>query len=99
MAFRLVDPTPFMPLGAERRMVNGRPVMRCVVIGHVAQQNNDMAITVLQPMPQGPVNFMAIYNILDDFLRNIRGIGFRFAQPCPFDRLMSVSIQSLRESC
>lgn len=24
LAFRLVDPTPFMPLGAERRMVNGK---------------------------------------------------------------------------
>lgn len=43
-----------------------------------------MAIAVSNPMPQGPVNFMAIYNVLDDFLRNIRGIGFRSAQPCPF---------------
>lgn len=58
--------------------------MRRVVIGHVAQQNNDMAIVVLHPMPQGPVNFMTIYNILDDFLHNVRGIGFSSAQPCPF---------------
>lgn len=84
MAFRLVDPTPFIPLGEEQRMVNSRPIMRWVVIGHVAQRNTDMATAVLQPMPQGPVNFTNIYNILDDFLRNIRSIDFRSMQPCPF---------------
>jgi hypothetical protein len=34
-------------------------------------------------MPQGPVSFMAIHNIIEDFLRD-RGIGFRSMQPCPF---------------
>lgn len=57
--------------------------MRRVVIGHVAQQNNDMAIVNLHPMPEGPMNFMAVHNIIEDFL-NHRGIGFRSMQPCPF---------------
>lgn len=83
MAFWLIDPEPFMPLGAQRRVVHGRPVMRRVVIGHVAQRNNDLAIACLQPMPQGPINFMAIHNIIADFLRD-REIGFRSMQPCPF---------------
>lgn len=83
MAFRFVDPTPFMPPGAQRRMVEGRPIMCRVVIGHVAQRNNDVGIAVLQPMPQGPINFMAIHNILEDFLQQ-RNIGFRSMQPCPF---------------
>lgn len=83
MAFRLVDPEPFMPLGAQRRVVNGRPVMRRVVIGHVAQQNNDVAIANLHLMPQGPINFMAIHNVIEGFLRH-RGIGFRSMQSCPF---------------
>lgn len=35
MAFRLVDPTPFLPVGMQRQVVHGRPVMRRVVVGHV----------------------------------------------------------------
>jgi hypothetical protein len=35
MAFRLVDPAPFLPLGMQRMIVPGRPVMRRVVVGHV----------------------------------------------------------------
>lgn len=72
-----------MPLGAQRRVVNGRLVMRRVVVGHVAQRNNDMAIAYLNPMPQGPINFMAIHNIIADFL-GARDIGFHSMQPCPF---------------
>jgi hypothetical protein len=33
-------------------------------------------------MPMGPMNFMAIHNIIKDFLHQ-RGIGFRSLQPCP----------------
>lgn len=83
MAFRLVDPEPFMPQGAQRRIVPGRPVMRRVVTGPIAQRNNDLAIAYFQPMQQGPINFMAIHNVIDDFLRG-RDIGYRSIQPCPF---------------
>ena len=41
MAFRLVDPAPFMPPGAQRMMVHGRPMMRRVVTGQVQEQNNN----------------------------------------------------------
>lgn len=98
MAFRLVDPMPFMPLGAERRVVEGRPIMRRVVIGHVAQRNNDVVIAVLQPMPYGPINFMAIHNSLDDFLHQ-RAIGFRLCSPALMARHMSGSTTSFREIC
>lgn len=83
MAFRFVDPAPFMPLGAQRMIVDDRPLMCRVVIGHVAQRNNDVAIAVLDPMPFGPINFMAIHNILEDFLHQ-HNVGFRSMQPCPF---------------
>lgn len=84
MAFRFVDPTPFLPHGSQRMMIDGRPTMRRVVIGHVAPRNNDLAIAVLQPLPQGQVNFMDIRNILDDFLHNHAAVGYRMMQPCPF---------------
>jgi hypothetical protein len=51
-------------------MIEGHPLMRRVVVGHVAKRNNDLAIATLHPMPQGPVNFMGIRNILEDFLHN-----------------------------
>jgi hypothetical protein len=33
MVFRFVDPHPFMPDGAQRLMIDGRPVMKRVVTG------------------------------------------------------------------
>jgi hypothetical protein len=83
MAFRFIDPAPFMPVGAQRQMINGCPLMRRVVVGHVPERNNDLAIATLNPMPQGPVNFMDIRNILEDFLHNHANVGFRTMQPCP----------------
>lgn len=83
MAFRLVDPEPFMPPGAQRHVVNGRLIMRRVIIGHMAQLNNDLAIAVLQPMPQGAMNFMDIRNVLEDFLHQ-HAVGFCTIQPCPY---------------
>lgn len=83
MAFRLVDPAPFMPPGMQRVVVHGRPIMRRVVVGHVPQQNNDLAIVRLHPMPAAHVNFMNIRNVVEDFLRE-HDVGFRSMQPSPF---------------
>lgn len=65
-------------------MVDGRPLMCRVVVGHVQPANSDLAIAVLNPMPQGQMNFGDIRWILDDFLRNHVQIPFRSMQPCPF---------------
>ena len=32
MPFRFVDPTPFLPQGTQRQMINGRPIMHRVVV-------------------------------------------------------------------
>jgi hypothetical protein len=84
MAFRFVDPAPFLPPGTQRMMVDGRPLMRRVVVGHVPQRNNDLAIAVLNPLPQGPVDFWHIRMLLNDFLRNHMDVSYRAMQPCPF---------------
>lgn len=57
MAFQFVDPSLFLPLGTQRMLINGRPIMRRVVVGHVPRRNNDLAIAILHPMPQGLVDF------------------------------------------
>jgi len=72
-----------MPHGAQWQMINGRPLMRWVVIGHVPERNHDLAIAIFNPMLQGPINFLDIRNILHDFLRNHKGVGYRTMQPCP----------------
>jgi hypothetical protein len=82
MAFRLVDPAPFLPLGMQRMIVPGRPVMRHVVVGHVPQSNNDLTIVQLHPMPAAHVNFMDIWNVVEDFLRE-QNIGFCSMQLTP----------------
>ncbi|CAD6219938.1 unnamed protein product [Miscanthus lutarioriparius] len=83
MAFRFIDPAPLMVVGAQRQMINGRPLMRRVVVGHVTEQNNDLDIAILNPLPQGPINFLDIRSILEDFLHNHVNVGYRGMQPCP----------------
>lgn len=83
MAFRLIDPTPFLPVGMQRQIVQGRPVMRRVVVGHVPQQNNDLAIVRLYPLLAAPVDWVDIRNVVEDFLGE-QNVGFRSMQPCPF---------------
>jgi len=83
MAFQLIDPAPFMLLGAQRMVVHGRPVMRRVIIGPVEERNNNLAIANFLPVPQGPLNFMMIRDQFEAFLKQ-RNIGFLSIQPCPF---------------
>ena len=84
MVFRLIDPMPFMPPRMQRIVVHGWSVMRRVVVGHVAQRNNDLASVRLHSMPVEHVNFWDIQNIIEDFLRNHMHVGFRSMQPSPF---------------
>lgn len=46
-----------MPDGAQRLMIDGRPVMKHVVTDRVQQHNNDLAIATLHPLPEGQVDF------------------------------------------
>jgi hypothetical protein len=57
--------------------------MRRVVVGHVPKRNNDLVIATFNPIPQGPIDFMDIRNVLDDFLRNHKRMGYQSMQPCP----------------
>lgn len=68
-------------------VVPGHPVMRRVIIGHVAQRNNDLAIAALHIMLAEHVTFMDIRNVIEDFLRNQANVGFRSMQPCPFGQV------------
>jgi len=68
MAYRFVDPTPFMPPWGQRVMVPGRTAMHRVVIGRVQSHNNDVAIAFLHPLPPDEMNFEHICDTLAQFL-------------------------------
>jgi hypothetical protein len=57
--------------------------MRRVVTGHIAEQNNDLAIANFLPAPHGPTTFMAIRDAIQGFLTQ-RNITFVSIQPYPF---------------
>jgi hypothetical protein len=83
MAFHFVDPRPFLPQGAQRVMVEGRPLMQRVVTGRIQKQHNDLAIATFNPLPQEQFDFDAIRGILINFL-NQHAIPHETIQPCPF---------------
>jgi len=62
MAFRFVDPAPFMPAWGQRVMVPGCPALHRVVTGRVQRRNNDVAIAFIHPLPQGQLDFEVISN-------------------------------------
>jgi hypothetical protein len=47
MAFRFMDLAPFLPNGAQRVMIPGRPLMKRVITGPIHERNNDVAIALL----------------------------------------------------
>jgi hypothetical protein len=83
MAFQFVDPQSFLPDGAQRIMVPGRPLMKRVVTGCVHKQNNDLAIATFNTLPQHQLDFNFIHGAIVDFL-NVHGISFETIQPCPY---------------
>ena len=83
MAFRFVDPWPFLPQGIQCVMVEGRPLMQRVVTGRIQKHHNDLAIATLNPLPQEQFDFDAIRDVLIDFL-NQHAIPHETIQPYPF---------------
>ncbi|CAN6177127.1 unnamed protein product [Urochloa humidicola] len=81
MAYRFVDPTPFMPLGCNRVIIPNRRTMTRAVMDGLRGQNDDLAIATIEPLPGNQVLFHSIREVLDDFLRNVRGVRYRKIQP------------------
>lgn len=84
MAYQFVDPTPFMPCGAQRVHVEGRKPMSRAILGCARLRNSDLAIVSIAPLPAEQVSFQSIRELIDDFLHNHKHVRFRSIQPCPF---------------
>lgn len=83
MAYRFIDPAPFMLNGAQRVMIPGRPLMKRVVTAPIQERNNDVAIALLHPMPRHHIDFANIREILMAFF-NANDIPYLTIQRCPF---------------
>lgn len=64
-------------------MVPGRRAMTRAILGRQPRRNTDLAIAIIQPMPNQEVSFTGIRNVLDDFLREHLRVHYRSIQPCP----------------
>jgi len=70
MAYRFIDPMPFLPRLCTRIHVEGRKTMSRAVLGAPRRHNSDLAIFTIEPLPDAQVSFQSIREVLDDFLRN-----------------------------
>jgi hypothetical protein len=77
MAYRFINPTPFMPHGCHRVHVEGRNSMTRAVLGSARRHNSDPAIVAIEPLSAEQVSFQSIRELLDDFLRNHKQVGFK----------------------
>lgn len=64
MAYRFVDPAPFMPQWGQRMMILGHPAMHMVVTGRIQRRHNDVAIAFFHPLPPNQMNFEDIRETL-----------------------------------
>lgn len=61
--------------------------MSRAVLGSTKRHNSDLAIVSIDPLPDMQVSFQSIRELIDDFLRNHKHIGYRSIQPCPYGQV------------
>lgn len=92
MAYRFVDPVPFMPAWGQRVMVPGRPIMRQVVTGCLHRVNNDIAIAFIHPLPQAQMNLMTSMVLWQNFWIYKWACHISQSNLVLLDKLMSLSV-------
>ncbi|CAL4991209.1 unnamed protein product [Urochloa decumbens] len=88
MAYRFVDPTPFMPPNCNRVMIPNRRTMTRAVLGGRRERNKDLAIATIEPLPGQEVIFESVEEVLDDFLWNTKEVGYHTIQPTPYGQAL-----------
>jgi hypothetical protein len=79
-----IDPRPFVPHGFQIQHIEGRNSVKRVVVARRPRLHEQYAIATFNPMPQGLIPFDNIREVLDEFLTEVRGIGYQSLQQCPF---------------
>lgn len=76
------DPTPFPPPNHQAIEVEGRPTRVHALAGAVTPVHEEWAIATIVPMPNLPVAFSMIREVLAEFLSEIKHKGFSETSPC-----------------
>jgi hypothetical protein len=77
MAFQSADPAPFIPACYE---IQGRELMVRAFAKRNLQQNNDVAIVTISPLPQQQVPFTELRDDIVQFLAEHKRIAFQSVQ-------------------
>ena len=77
------DPAPFIPPNYHIIEVEDRPARAKIINGAAPATQKEWAIASIVPMPNLPVAFDTIREVLSDFL-NDKQLVFSEIEPCPF---------------
>jgi hypothetical protein len=80
MAYRRVDPEPFLPPGFSASVVLHREVMARSVTRRLPPMHEDWAIINIQPLPDHEVTFPAVRDVVREYLVEHRRLGVRDIQ-------------------
>jgi hypothetical protein len=77
MAYRRVDPEPFLPPGFSASVVLHREVMARLVTRRLPPMHKDWAIINIQPLPEHEVIFPTVRDVVREYLVEHRRLGVR----------------------
>jgi hypothetical protein len=80
MAYRQVDPKPFLPPGFSAMVVQHREIMSRSVSRRLPPMHEDWAILNIQPLPDHAVLFPAVRDVVREYLVEHRRLGVRDIQ-------------------
>jgi hypothetical protein len=80
MAFRHVDPEPFLPPGFSATVVLHREIMARSVSRRLPPLHEDWAIINIQPLPDHEITFPAVRDVVREYLVEHRRLGVRDIQ-------------------
>lgn len=77
------DPAPFLPPDHQLVQVEGRPVRVRVIAQPAQSTHEEWAIATIVPMLNLQAPFANVREILTEFLRDVRRVGFSEISKCP----------------
>jgi hypothetical protein len=80
MAFRRVDPAPFLPHGFVVQQVSHREIMVRTVTHPQPSAHEDWGIVLVHPLPEHEVNFHIFDDIIREYLVEVRRVQVRSIQ-------------------
>jgi hypothetical protein len=94
MAYRRVDPEPFLPPGFSAMVVQHREIMSRSVSKRFPPMHEDWAILNIHPLPDHEVFFPAVRDVVREYLVEHRRLGVRDIQRSHLGQVM-VQFQSV----